>query len=136
MKLNRRHFLRTTAAATIAFNAAPLTGAEPGRRLRTALIGSGWWGKNILKEAIKSRRVKIIALCDVDANILEVAAEQVNDLSGDQPRTYKDYRELLEKEKPEVVIIASPDHWHALQSIAALKRSEERRVGKECRSRW
>ena len=65
--------------------------------------------------------MKVVALCDVDANTLEVAAEQVNDLSGDQPKTYKDYRELLEKEKPEVVIIASPDHWHALQSIAALK---------------
>src|SRR6185369_17251177 len=33
----------------------------------------------------------------------------------------RDYRELLEKEKPEIVIIASPDHWHALQTIAALK---------------
>src|SRR6266850_5191268 len=121
MQLNRRHFLKTTAAAGIAFNAVPLLGAEPGGKYRTALIGSGWWGKNILKEAMKSGRVKVVALCDVDANALEVAADQVNDLSGDQPKTYKDYRELLEKEKPEVVIIASPDHWHALQTIAALK---------------
>ena len=41
--------------------------------------------------------------------------------SGDQPKTYKDYRELLEKEKPEIVLVATPDHWHALQSIAALR---------------
>jgi predicted dehydrogenase len=121
MKLTRRHFLKTGAAASLAFNAVPLLGAQPGRKYRTAVIGPGWWGKNILKEAMKSGRVKVVALCDVDANTLEVAAEQVNDLSGDQPKTYKDYRELLEKEKPEVVIIASPDHWHALQSIAALK---------------
>ncbi|HEY2952468.1 MAG TPA: twin-arginine translocation signal domain-containing protein, partial [Verrucomicrobiae bacterium] len=97
MKLTRRQFLKTTAAATISFNAVPLSGAEPGRTYRAALIGCGWWGKNILKEAIKSGRVKIVALCDVDANTLEVAVEQVNDLSGDQPKTYKDYRELLEK---------------------------------------
>src|ERR1043166_6207483 len=121
MNFTRRHFLRTGAAAALAFNAVPLLDAEPGRKYRTALIGSGWWGKNILKEAMASGRVKIIALCDVDANTLEAAAEKVNDLSGDQPKTYKDYRELLEKEKPEVVIIASPDHWHALQTIAALK---------------
>src|SRR5215813_13238306 len=123
MNLNRRQFLKTTAAASAAFNAVPLfgAGAEPGRKYRTALIGSGWWGKNILKEAMASARVKVIALCDVDANKLEVAADQVNDLSGDQPKSYKDYRELLEKEKPELVIIASPDHWHALHTIAALQ---------------
>ena len=79
MKLTRRHFLKTGAAASLAFNAVPLLGAEPGRKYRTALIGPGWWGKNILKEAMKSGRVKVVALCDVDANTLEVAAEQVND---------------------------------------------------------
>ena len=121
MNLNRRHFIKTTAAASLAFNAVPLLGAEPWRKYRTALIGSGWWGKNILKEAMASGRVKVVALCDVAGDVLEVAADQVTDLSGDQPKTYQDYRELLEKEKPEIVIIASPDHWHALQTIAALK---------------
>jgi predicted dehydrogenase len=99
----------------------PLLAADPGRKYRTALIGSGWWGKNILKEAMASERVKVVALCDADGNTLEVAAERVNDLSGDRPKAYKDFRELLEKEKPEIIIIASPDHWHALHTIAALK---------------
>ena len=120
----RRRFLETTATATAtaaAFGAFPLIGAEPDRKYRTALIGSGWWGKNILKEAMASRRNQVVALCDVDTRILEVAAEQVQDLSGDLPKTYRDFRELLEKEKPEVVIIASPDHWHALHTIAALR---------------
>jgi len=122
MKQNRRHFLQTSAAAALAFNAVPILGAEPpARPYRTALIGSGWWGKNILKEAMASGRVKVTALCDVDANTLEVAADRVNDLSGERPKTYKDFRELLEKARPEVVIIASPDHWHALHTIAALK---------------
>src|SRR5437773_1186770 len=123
MNFNRRQFLKTTAAASAAFSARPWfgAGAEPGRKYRTTLIGCGWWGKNILKEAMASGGVKVIALCDVDANKLEVAADQVNDLGGDQPKTYPDYRELLTKEKPEIVIIASPDHWHALHTIAALQ---------------
>src|SRR4030095_3140938 len=118
----RRSFLRTTALGTMAFAAAPFIRAQsPGKKFRTALIGAGWWGKNILKEAAGSGRCKIVALADVDATTLEIAAEQVNDLCGDTPKTYKDYRELLSKEKPDIVIIATPDHWHALNTIEALK---------------
>jgi predicted dehydrogenase len=118
----RRRFLGTAALAGAAWTAAPFVlSAEPTRRYRTALIGCGWWGKNILREAIASGRVQVVGLCDVDTNTREVAADQVSDLNGDQPKTYNDYRELLEREKPELVLIATPDHWHALQSIAALK---------------
>ncbi len=120
--MNRRHFLHRTALATSAFAAAPfIRAAEPGRKLRTALIGAGWWGKNILKEAMASGRCTIAALADVDGNVLEIAGEQVTDLCGDTPKLYRDYRELLAKEKPDIVIIATPDHWHALNTIEALK---------------
>lgn len=115
MSLSRREFLAAGAAAPF------ILGARPARKYRTALIGSGWWGKNILKEAIEAGQSKIVAMCDVDANAAEVAADQVKDLSGDLPKTYGDFRELLDKEKPEIVIIATPDHWHALITIAALK---------------
>ena len=122
MPLNRRSFLRTTALAGAALTAAPYIRASvPARKFRTALIGSGWWGKNILKEAMASGRCQTVALADVDAATLEVAADQVNALSGDTPKIYKDYRELLEREKPDIAIIATPDHWHALNTIAALK---------------
>src|SRR5205814_5200941 len=64
---------------------------------------------------------QVVALADVDSNILEISGEQVNDLSNETPKLYRDYRELLAKEKPDIVIIATPDHWHALQTIDALK---------------
>ncbi len=121
-ELSRRRFLHTGALSAAALSAGPfIRAAEPGRLYKTALIGTGWWGKNILREALASGRCKEVSLCDVDASTLEVAADQVSDLTGSQPKTYKDYRELLEKEKPELVIIATPDHWHALQSIAAIR---------------
>jgi predicted dehydrogenase len=121
--LSRRRFLHSAAVAGTVLTAAPfiLRGADPAKKYRTALIGCGWWGKNILKEAIASGRVQVVGLCDVDRNVRDVAAEQVNDLNSDSPKTYNDYRELLEKEKPEIVLIATPDHWHALQTIAAVK---------------
>jgi predicted dehydrogenase len=119
MNLARRRFLATTAA-TLTFPAAIL-GADKARKYRTALIGCGWWGNNILNEAMAAGQAKVVGLCDVDSNALETTAEHVKDEAGDDAKTYKDFRELLDKEKPEVVIIATPDHWHALTTIAALK---------------
>ena len=117
--MKRRSFLRTTG---LFLAGAPyILGQSNSAKFRTALIGCGWWGKNILKEAAASQRCQIVALCDVDSNILEIAADQVNGWNGDSPKIYKDHRELLEKEKPDIVIIATPDHWHALQTIDALK---------------
>lgn len=115
--MKRRTFLRTTLLAGL----APYARAAQPPQLRTALIGSGWWGKNILKEAMASGRCTPVALADVDANALEVAADQVSDLSGHKPKLYKDYRELLAREKPDIAIIATPDHWHALNTIEALR---------------
>lgn len=120
--MNRRTFLQNAAAAGLALQAPYiLAQGAPNRKWRTALIGSGWWGKNLLHEGLKSGRCQAVALCDVDPTTLEIAGDQITDLSGDQPKLYSDYRELLAKEKPEIVIIATPDHWHALQTIAALQ---------------
>jgi predicted dehydrogenase len=123
MTPTRRQFVRSAAATTAALSAPFILGAEQTRqrKFKTALIGSGWWGKNILREAIASKRCDITSLCDVDGRILEQAQDQVNDLTGSSPKIFKDFRELLEKDKPDIAIIATPDHWHALQSIAALK---------------
>ncbi|MEX2578341.1 MAG: Gfo/Idh/MocA family oxidoreductase [Verrucomicrobiales bacterium] len=123
--LNRRRFLRTTATASAALGAcaAPFVAAEPksGRKYRTALIGSGWWGMNLLRVALEDGRCEIVALCDVDSDELEVSADEVDSLTGKQPAAYRDYREMLEKEDLEVAIVATPDHWHALQTIACVE---------------
>jgi predicted dehydrogenase len=117
--MHRRDFLHSAAITGFAFNALPLHGQTAKKKYRTALIGSGWWGMNILREAMKTGTVKVVALCDVDERVLTNAVEDVKTDSGDEVKGYKDYREMLQKEKPEVVIIGTPDHWHALQSIAA-----------------
>lgn len=121
---SRRSFLASATAAAAAssfsFSAIPMLGAE-GKKYRTALIGSGWWGMNILREAMASGRVKVTSLCDVDETVLLNGIEDVKSESGDEPKGYKDFRELLEKDKPEIVIIATPDHWHALIAIAAVR---------------
>lgn len=120
MKTNRREFLKSSIATGIALSAMPSTRAATDKKYRTALIGAGWWGKNIMKYAIESGECKMTALCDVDKRFLEPAAERVEKLTGDKPKCYTDYRELLEKEKPDIAIVATPDHWHPLITIAAV----------------
>lgn len=119
--MNRRKFLQRTASGLFLAGGAPFVLGQQPSKYKTALIGSGWWGKNILREAIASGRCKVVALCDVDSSNLESSGEQMTEASGDAPKLYKHHQELLEKEKPDIVIVASPDHWHALHTIGALK---------------
>jgi predicted dehydrogenase len=114
---SRRTFLSSATVVSLSLSALPLLGQQA-KKFRVALIGSGWWGMNLLREAMASERTQVVALCDVDATVLENSIEDVKTESGDVPKGYQDYRELLAEAKPEIVIIATPDHWHALQTIA------------------
>jgi predicted dehydrogenase len=76
---------------------------------------------NILREAVQAGESDVVALCDVDRTLLDPAAAEVERLTGTAPRRYRDYRELLQAEKPEIVIVGTPDHWHPLIMIAAVE---------------
>ncbi|GAA0878397.1 Gfo/Idh/MocA family oxidoreductase [Algoriphagus jejuensis] len=91
--------------------------------LQVALIGTGWYGKSDLFRLIQVADVEVVALCDVDSKQLAEAGRLVStrQKSGKVPALYEDYKELLAKEKPEYVLIGSPDHWHALMAIDAVK---------------
>jgi predicted dehydrogenase len=122
--MNRRTFLQSSAATAALASFPALLRAQPksgGPRFRTALIGCGWWGNNILREAMASGYCEIVALCDVDSRQYEATLKNVAAGTGDTPKLFKDYRDLLAAAKPEIVIIGTPDHWHALPMIAAVK---------------
>ncbi len=122
MKLTRREFVGRTTMAGLAMGAPAILKAATGnRKYRTALIGSGWWGKVITEMAMTSGTVEMIAVCDVDDEMTQSAVEQIQRDGGKRPKTYKDYRDLLASEKPEICIVATPDHWHPLIAIAAVE---------------
>lgn len=121
--MKRRQFVKTTASATASISALPLFASTfNNKKYRLGLIGSGWWGMNILREAIRSQRIKVVGLCDVDERALRKVAGEVKQLNGDEPKHYKDFRELVDKENLDMVIVATPDHWHALNAIYAIKK--------------
>jgi Zn-dependent alcohol dehydrogenase len=72
--MQRRQFIQAAAAGTALSRAPFIRAANKGKRYRTALIGRGWWGMNILREAMKAGNTKVVALCDVDQDKLEIAA--------------------------------------------------------------
>lgn len=96
--------------------------ADP-KPLRVGLIGTGWYGKSDLLRLIQVAPVDVVSLCDVDKNMLAGAVEIVSQRqpSHKAPRTYSDYREMLKERDLDVVLIGTPDHWHALQAIAAVE---------------
>lgn len=119
--MNRRQFIQSAAAAAAGLASGFSFVDEP--PLRVGLIGSGWYGKIDLLRLIQVAPVEVVSLCDVDSRMLSGAAEVVagRQKSGKRPRTYADYREMLAERDLDVVLVATPDHWHALPTIAALQ---------------
>ena len=124
--MNRREFIQTgSAAAGLAFAGIdrPTFGATSREIKRVGLIGCGWYGKCDLLRLIQVAPVEVVSLCDVDKKMLADAADIVagRQASKKTPRTFTDYREMLKEKDLEAVLIATPDHWHALPMIAAVE---------------
>src|SRR5688572_6679090 len=123
--LDRRHFIKgaTASLALSALGAHGMDTLNQGKTLRVALIGTGWYGKSDLFRLIQVASVEVVALCDVDKNVLAAAADLVSkrQKSGKKPKLYGDYRKMLSENKLDIVVIGTPDHWHALQTIDAIK---------------
>ena len=90
---------------------------------RVGMIGTGWYGKSDLLRLIQVSPVEVVSLCDVDKNMAAECADIVatRQASHKKPRTFSDYRELLKQKDLDIVIIDTPDHWHALPMIEAVK---------------
>ncbi len=120
--MHRRDFLSTSAAA-LAFSSFPFAEQFADTRKRVGLIGAGWYGKTDLLRLVQVAPVDVVSLCDVDKTMLADAAALVasRQASKKTPRTYTDYREMLKQRDLDIVIIVTPDHWHALAMIDAVK---------------
>jgi len=124
--MHRREFLKSGGSA-LALAALPLPAvvaarAQP-RPPRVGLIGTGWYGKADLLRLIQVAPVDVVSICDVDSQMLANAADLIasRQASHKAPRTYRDYREMLQERDLDIVLIGTPDHWHALPAIAAMQ---------------
>ena len=130
---SRREFLSTTALAALA---APtmLTSRTFGQDKRPAasnrivmgMIGVGWQGGGNMGNFLGNRACQVVAVCDLDQKHLAAAVNTVNDRYKNQDcKAYHDYRDLLGRPDIDAVMIATPDHWHALTAIEAARQGKD-----------
>ena len=117
----RRDFTKTIlfAGASTAVGAARAAGAN--ERVRIGCIGLGNRGDQVLDAFIRQPDAEIVAVCDLLPAYMDFAARKC----GNAPKQFKDYRKLLEMPGLDAVVIATPDHWHALQTIHACQAGKD-----------
>jgi predicted dehydrogenase len=122
--MNRRDVLKTGGVGVASLLAGyHIATADESKPFRVGLIGCGWYGKSDLFRLIQVAPVEVLALCDPDKHMLAGAAKMVAERqkSKKEPKTFTDYRKMLKAQELDIVLIGTPDHWHALSMIAAVE---------------
>ncbi|WCJ60654.1 Gfo/Idh/MocA family oxidoreductase [Fontisphaera persica] len=120
-KLTRRSFTKTVAAAGAAMAASSLNVLGANEKIRLGFIGLGNRGDQVLDAFLAQPDAQVVAVCDLHQPYLDFAAAK----AGGNPRQFKDYRKLLEIKELDAVVISTPDHWHALQTIHACEAGKD-----------
>ena len=123
--LDRRSFIKKSTAATASvIVSAPFIQASIGKQkasdtINVAVIGIRSRGKDHYRALAKIPNVKIALLCDIDQRLLPEAVSEVEKLTGYKPKTETEFKKVIENPEIDAVTIATPNHWHALQTIWA-----------------
>jgi predicted dehydrogenase len=123
----RRDFIKTAGAAAI-LPRAVWAGGRPSasNRITLGVIGWGMMGPANTKAFLEQEDCQVVAACDLDKNHLKEAVDTVNNRYGNQDcKAYHDYREMLARDDIDAIMIAVPDHWHALVATEAANRKKD-----------
>lgn len=137
-RLARREFLRRSAAASMmAAVAAPCVApgsalgkdgaVPPSEKITVGMIGTGSHGVHWnLRAYLEQPDAKVLAVCDVDANHMAEAQKKVNEKYGNTDcAAVKDFRDILARRDIDAVMISTPDHWHVLMSVMAVRAGKD-----------
>lgn len=102
-----------------------LGGVPPSERIRMGFIGLGGMGTGRLNEFLKHDDVEAVAVCDLDTKHLDRAVGIVEKARGSKPEAIHDFRRLLDRKDVDAVMIATPDHWHALPTVMACNAGKD-----------
>jgi predicted dehydrogenase len=129
---NRRDFIKQSAGAVAATTAMTSvasadTRTDSNSKIRIGFIGPGGRGFNahvrtLCKLQLEGKPIELVAVCDVYNKHRERAATYIEQQTGNAPKQYVDYLEMIEKSNLDAVCIGTPDHWHAKQAIDSLTK--------------
>ncbi|MFN0107920.1 MAG: Gfo/Idh/MocA family protein [Blastocatellia bacterium] len=131
---NRRKFLQNSAAgiagAALTANSVSAVSqdrvAGTNRRLRVGLIGCGGQGSGDLRAMLRTGNVQCVALCDVDDDQAANTAKSVEKNFNQKPELMtRDFRRVLDRKDVDIVIVGTPDHWHALPTVMACQAGKD-----------
>src|SRR5215470_2510545 len=108
----RREFTKTLVLAGATTALGTVRAANANERIRLGCIGLGNRGDQVLDAFLQQSDAEVTAVCDLSQDYMDFAAKK----AGTSPKQYKNYRQLLEAKEVDAVVIATPDHWHALQT--------------------
>lgn len=134
MNFKRRHFIKNSGAIAVGAGLASLlpfdalayvrNKVSANDKIGVGVIGIKGQGWRNLEALLKNPEVECVALCDVDQNILNQRKADIDKL-GMKPALYNDYRRLLANKDIDMVVIATPDHWHCLILMDALAAGKD-----------
>ena len=120
--MHRRTFVSSLAVAGAAVaTSSRLFAATSGPRPKVGIIGCGWYAGVNFEALARNSGVDVVSLCDVNEHNLQKTLKLVARYQAAVPRTFVDYREMLAPGAHDIVIVATPDHWHALPALAAMQ---------------
>jgi len=119
--ITRRTFVKSGAAVAAGAALASSRAYGANNRIRLGFIGVGNRGGQLIGATLPHSDAEIVALCDVYEPHLRKQAEKV----GGNPTLYKDFRDVLQSKDVDAVVIATPDHWHAIQTIDACNAGKD-----------
>jgi predicted dehydrogenase len=125
MKISRRHFLSATTAVIVAGTMARGKVFGANDRIRMACVGIHGRGEAHISAFTDLPGSELVALCDVDSDVLEERAKQVEAKTGKRPKTFADMRELFSSNDIDAVSFATPNHWHTLGTIWACQAGKD-----------
>lgn len=119
--LDRRRFLQSSAAGMATLSAVTAAGAadRPNEKIVLAFMGVHGRGKELIRAFTGFEDVEIASICDPDQNVLSAALAEAEKRQKKRPKVEKDVRRVLEDKDITALVIAAPDHWHALGTIWA-----------------
>src|SRR5437667_11622226 len=131
-RMSRRRFIATTAAAVAAPTIIPASALgkddqpAPSERIVVGIVGWGMMGPENTKGLMAEKDCHVVAACDLDKRPLQQAVGEINKHYGNTDcKSYHAYREMMAREDIDAVMLAVPDHWHALTATEAAKQKKD-----------